>query len=108
MDDETFELAVARINALGNEYQPWKVTQARKNHTDEFGQVIETGEDYYKKSSGPAFDDDVKLSKKSMDDFAYLFFLNTPSLINLADKVINKQKEELRKAMESLDPEDKD
>ena len=102
MEDETFELAVARINALGSEYHPWKVTQARKNHTDEFGQVIETGEDYYKKSSGPAFDDDVKLSKKSMDYFAYLYFLNAPSLINLADKVIKKNEEELRKAMDDL------
>ena len=66
--EEAFELALARLNALGSEYEPWKVTQARKKHTDEFGEVIEIGDDYYKKSSGQAFDDNVKLSKK----FQYL------------------------------------
>ena len=101
--EEAFELALARLNALGSEYEPWKVTQARKKHTDEFGEVIEIGDDYYKKSSGQAFDVNVKLSKKSMGRFAYLYFVNSNVLENLADKVISKKNEELRKAVESID-----
>ena len=62
-----------------------------------------TGDYYYKKSSGQAFDDVVKLSKKSMGRFAYLYFVNSNVLENLADKVISKKNEELRKAVESID-----
>ena len=102
MDDETFELAVARLNALGGEYQPWKVTQARKNHTDEFGQLIKSGEHYYNKSSGSAYDNVVKLSEKSMDSFAYLYFLNTPQLKDTADKIVKKRKEKLQKSLDSF------
>ena len=75
----------------------------KKNHTDEFSEVIETGDDYYKKSIGQAFDSNVKLSKKSMGRFAYLYFVNSNVLENLADKVISKKNEELRKAVESID-----
>ena len=100
--EEDFELALARLNALGGKYEPWKATQARKNHTDEFDEVIETGDYYYKKSSGQAFHDDVKLSKKSMGRFAYLYFVNSHGLENIADKVIKRHEEELRKAMDGL------
>ena len=100
--DDDFRLALARINALGSPYSTWNLTQARKTHTDEFGQVIETGEHYYKKSSGPAYHNEVKLSEKSMDYFAYLFFLQAPGLEKFADKVINKQQQELIDAMDGF------
>ena len=100
--EEAFELALARLNALGSEYEPWKVTQARKKHTDEFGEVIEIGDDYYKKSSGQAFDDNVKLSKKSMGRFSYLYFMNSNALENIADKVIKERNEKLQRGVNSI------
>ena len=100
--EDDFELSIARINALGNPYLKWQLTQARKNHTDEFGEIIKAGDDYYKKSSGPSYSDVVKLSRKSMNIFAFLYFLDTPGLRNLADEVIKKRVDEHRKAVDGL------
>ena len=102
ISEENFELALARLNALGDEFKPWALTQAQKNHTDEFGEVIKAGDDYYKKSIGQAFDNNVKLSKKSMVRFAYLYFMNSNALENIADKVIKEKNEKLQRALNSI------
>jgi hypothetical protein len=102
ISEENFELALARLNALGDEFKPWALTQAQKNHTDEFGEVIKAGDDYYKKSIGQAFDNNVKLSKKSMVRFAYLYFMNSNALENIADKVIKEKNEKLQRAVNSI------
>ena len=102
ISEENFELALARLNALGDEFNPWTLTQARKNHTDEFDEVIKAGDDYYKKSIGQAFNNNVKLSKKSMVRFAYLYFMNSNALENIADKVIKEKNEKLQRAVNSI------
>jgi len=102
MNDKAFQLALDRLNAIGDRHQPWQLTEAKKNHTDKFGQPIKFGEDYYKKSNGSAYGNDIKLSEKSIESFAYLFFLNTPQLINLADKSIEERNEELHIAVNSI------
>lgn len=55
-----------RFNAL---FEPWRwnTPNARKNHEDEFGALIEGGEGYFSRDHGPAWGDQFKLSRRSME-----------------------------------------
>jgi hypothetical protein len=85
------EVGVSRLNALGGQWISWDATQARKNHTDEFGHSIKPGEYYYNRSNGPGWQNVVKLSEVSMANFIYLYFLTTPKLKDKADKIIKER-----------------
>jgi hypothetical protein len=105
-EDEASEL-VEQLNALGTPWQPWKWTRARKEHTDWFGDRIEPGQDYLRRSYGPGFDECVKLSPRSVDLFLSALFAGNTVLEILGGraKVIRdrKQADEMREALEATE-----
>jgi hypothetical protein len=57
---------VSWLNSLDSVYSPWKETDARKQHVDEFNDIINAGDVYFNKQVGVAWDAVFKLSLKSM------------------------------------------
>ena len=53
------------LNGLMGAHFEWETPTAQKRHSDEFGDVIEVGEMYLKRSIGTAYDQVVKLSQRS-------------------------------------------
>ena len=86
---------VDRINAFASEYSPWKFTQARKEHQDLFGEVINPGEYYFKHGSGPAFDDVIKLSASSMEKLCFAVFESAVFLKPMADRILEKRQKRM-------------
>jgi hypothetical protein len=76
-----------RFVALFNEITvspSWQETDARKDHTDEFGAPILSGEMYFSRHPGPAFHSVQRLSKRSMDTMLHFVFNRNSLLEELA------------------------
>ena len=93
---------VSRINAFASEYSPWKLTHARIEHQDLFGDVIKPGEYYFKHGSGPAFDDVIKLSASSMEKLCFALFESAIFLKPLADQILKQRQKKMYQAMSKL------
>ena len=93
---------VDRINAFASDYSPWKLTHARKEHQDLFGEVINPGEYYFKHGSGPAFDDVVKLSTLSMERLCFALFESAIFLKPIADRILKQRQKRMFKVMSKL------
>jgi hypothetical protein len=93
---------VDRINAFASEYSPWKLTHARIEHQDLFGEVIRAGEYYFRYERGPAFDDVVKLSLSSMEKLCFALFESAVSLKPIADQILEQRQKRMFKAMSKL------
>jgi len=93
---------VSRINAFASEYSPWKFTHARKEHQDLFGDVIKSGEYYFKHGSGPAFDDVIKLSAPSMEKLCFALFESAIFLKPIADQVLEQRQKRMFKSMSKV------
>jgi hypothetical protein len=91
---------VNRINAFASEYSPWKLTQARKEHRDLFGEAIKPGEDYFKHGSG--FDDVIKLSALSMEKLCFALFESAIFLKPIADQILKQREKKMFQAMSKL------
>lgn len=78
---------VAKLNALGAQISPWRETSARKEHADLFGERIERGEVYFKREDGPAYDNNIKLSRLSMERFLVALFSGNCGLDHLASQI---------------------
>jgi len=55
------------------DFSPWQETTARTSHEDLFGRDIKTGEIYYNRNAGAAYDDIIKISRLSMARLVYVF-----------------------------------
>ena len=93
---------VDRINAFASECSPWKLTHARKEHQDLFGDVIKPGEYYSKHGSGPAFDDVITLSAPSMEKLCFALFESTVLLKPIADQILKQRQKKMFQAMSKL------
>ncbi len=93
---------VDRINAFSIDYSSWKITQARKEHQDLFGEVIKPGDNYFKYQRGPGFDDVIKLSALSMERLCFALFESTVSLKPIADQILEQRQKRMFKAMSKL------
>lgn len=69
---------------------------------DEFGDKITLGETYYLRNLGGAWDNALKLSKRSMDVVMFSFFANNSWLEKVGDQMIARELEEMKKALECL------
>ena len=98
--NEEFRQAINRLNALGSEYLGWKFTIARKNHKDEFGIDIKSGEEYLKQSCSTDY---LKLSKQSMENLLYCIFTFNQGLEELLDGIVKKRENELIESLNNLD-----
>ena len=93
---------VNRINAFASECSPWKLTHARREHLDLFGEVIKQGVDYFKYERGPAFDDVIKLSALSMEKLCFALFESAVFLKPIADQILKQRQKRMFKAMSKL------
>src|SRR5207247_10161652 len=72
--ENTFHAQLALLNAINDEYNQWQWTRARKIHKDQFGDLIEEGEEYLKRSTGPAYDQVLKMSQRSAERLLDVLF----------------------------------
>ena len=100
--EEEFHKQLNRLNALGNPYFSWSTTQARKDHIDEFGDNIDTNDMYYKRSLGGSFDNVIKLSRDSMEKLLYCVFSGGGALEALGDLALERQEQQMRDALETM------
>lgn len=101
--DAEFNVDVKRLNALiRRDSSQWQYTQARKDHEDFFGVEIKIGESYFKRQYGAAYDDVLKLSRLSMERLLFAVFAGNSHLEYSSDQLLQKQRAELRKALEGL------
>lgn len=100
--EEEFSLYLRRLNGLFPSLQNWQSSKARKEHEDFFGEIIKRGEIYYKRSNGAGWDNEIKLSEKSMENIIYLIFDGNFPLQKLADEVIENRFDEMKRAVDKL------
>jgi len=98
-DDEQFSKLFAMLNALyfdSSDFFVWRAVVARKEHEDEFGITVRSGEKYYKQEYGSAFDEVNKLSRQSMEHLLFLLFNGNFQLQKWCEAML-KEKERLYK-----------
>ena len=59
------------LNALMDPHFQWAQTQAAKDHVDDFGEDIRSGELYYRRPTVGSFNTHSKLSRRSMERLLY-------------------------------------
>ncbi len=101
--DEKLEV----LNAIYPVGRGWESVTSRKEHIDEFGDVIKHGETYYKLWNGGAFGSEYKLSQRSISTLIGLVLRPIDSLLRLALPTARKRNEqaweEMQKAADALD-----
>lgn len=100
---EAFRTDVKRLNALFKQPYSWKNTQAIKGHTDQFGNKVKEGEVYYKRSYGMGYDDELKLSKASMQQILIALFSGNEPLCDFADEIIEQRQRTLIEKQRKID-----
>lgn len=96
--DEKFDEAFRLLNAFYGNW-PWKTIHARKDHNDEFGDVIETGEEYFSRDIGIAWGDNLKLSIRSMDVLLTIFLCDNAFGNSVGTLLAQQQDLELHKKL---------
>ena len=94
--DRDFEEQLEKFNSFYSAAGDWKPTQARKKHEDEFGNNIEIGDVYFKKSICRFSNYDLKLSKKSIDVLFGLLFEEPSSFNALGEELAKERRKEFR------------
>jgi len=72
--------------------RPWRATTAQKQHVDAFGVVIKPGEIYYRQRGGKRH----KLSQLSMERLIHILLDSNQPLLELADKLYQREMDELQ------------
>lgn len=105
--DDAFHAKLKLLNALHDEYMQWEWTTARKKHTDLFGDIIEEREDYLKRSTGPAYDELLKLSQRSAERMLDALFdynhIGTSLCERIAAERDRRHMEAMKSAVDALD-----
>lgn len=94
-DDKELSVLIRQLNALLGLYYEFRYTDARKQHTDELGDVIKRGDVYFKRRRGVAYDDVIKLSRASMDAVLFALFDGSEILRGLGASLLERQKKEI-------------
>ncbi len=94
-NEDEFREDFERLNAVTSE-PLWQPTKARKEHEDLFGVRIASGEIYYKRRVGSAWDAAIRLSRQSIERLLYALLQANPLLQELADEIHEARLERLR------------
>ena len=104
--EKEFDEQLRWLNAINSPYFPWKWTRANKEHVDQFGETIQSGELYLKRASGPGVQV-VKMSRRSMELFLDALFCGNEVGKGLcgaiADRSAKKEQEEFKRMVARLD-----
>jgi hypothetical protein len=101
-DDQEFGRRLQQLNALCHGLSKWTETRAAKEHQDEFGRTIASGDMYYKRELGGGFGNDLKFSRQTMDQFLFSLFASNELLQAMADKMVRVDQERMRELVDSL------
>ena len=77
-----------------NAYYPrakWRIVSAGKDHIDDLGNPIKDNEDYYARNISSEFTSNAKLSKKSMQLYLSLIFVDSVDLYETAKEKADEQ-----------------
>lgn len=99
-DDNQLIKYVELLNALYPEYFGWQVTHARKDHEDEFENIIKSGEIYFTREIDSW--NRYKLSKKSMSNLICCIFGNNPSLLSTAENILKEREIRFREKTQKV------
>ena len=102
-ESEEFERKLKQLNALCDSMSNWSETRAAKDHEDEFGSRITSGDMYYKRELGGGFGNNLKLSRQTMDQFLFSLFGNNELLRNLADTMITIEEVRTQEVIDKIE-----
>lgn len=100
---EEFWASFKTFDALNPDWERWQRTTAAKEHEDIFGDTVESGEVYFKKHVGPAFDAVEKVSLRSMVRMVYLMLVRNPRLQSVGEEFEAREFDRMRAAADSLE-----
>lgn len=78
-------------------------TKARKQHVDRLGRVIQPGELYYCRRAGYQYENFLRLSLESVNDFADALFHDNPGLLQLARRIAEERRADFADLHKYLD-----
>jgi hypothetical protein len=87
---------------MGDVY-PWQPTNARKDHVDLFGELINYGDTYFKKKDESRHGVVIKLSRNSMEKVLFAVVVSSRRCRRLGDHFVEKADKELDLLVEPLD-----
>ena len=102
--DEEFRVHLEALNGLHHELSQWQGTSATKDHVDEFGDTINSGDNYYSRPLGGSVSAVLKLSRRSMETLLDCLFSTNGPLLQYGHQVKNQRFEQLRELVENRDP----
>lgn len=102
--DDELQAYVKLLNTLYYPSDEWRLVRARKDHDDLFGDQISEGEFYYKREYGAAWDDVIKVSRRSMDALMYCLFCGNLELERLTKDLERQRQEEIHKRFMAARP----
>lgn len=82
---------------------PWQDTRAAKDHIDAFGRPVSAGETYFTRQLGLGSNENLKMSRASMDAALDIFFLVNPAASELGQWLIEERRERMRGVMQRVD-----
>ena len=82
------------LNALYNKDFGWVVRRARKEHTDELGVLIHSGDEYYHRRSGRSVMEVQKLSIQSLNLIALILFEGNYEMTKIAKNILSLRQKE--------------
>ena len=107
-NDEQFSRLFAMLNALyfdTYDFFTWRDVVAQKEHKDEFGAVIGSGETYYKRKYGDSYDEVNKLSRKSMEHLLFLLFNGNFKLQKWCGQLVDEKERINKERLEKIKKE---
>lgn len=81
----------------------WQETKAAKDHIDEFGQSIAEREIYFTRALGLGSNDQLKVSRASMESILTIFFFENPVAKELGELIIEDRHKRMTDAIQRLD-----
>ncbi len=102
--DKVFNDYLRKLNALYSMYDRWEHTVARKDHDDEFGAHIKPREIYFKRQYGAAWDEVLKLSRRSMEMMIFWIFNGNFGLEESCQKVVDEERRYISEIHQKVSP----
>ncbi len=103
-DDKQLHELVEKLNAIGSSFNEWRWTKARKQHDDEFNDIIEADQFYFKKQYGCGYDEVLKLSRASMEMLLFCLFNGNFAFERMCERWVEENKKRLREEIMAHDP----
>ena len=93
---------IQKLNTCYDVHSLWQQRKAQKEHVDLFGQKINEGDSYFRLSIDGRHNNDLKLSRDSMDKFLYAIFAPAPNWEEDADTFLEREVEKARTILDNL------